>query len=282
MKIELARKYGSCFGVIRAIKIAEEAGNSYTYGPLIHNNQEINRLKLNFNVKLENDLSNFNKKDKVIVRTHGIEKQELQMLKDKNINVIDATCPFVTKPQEIVKEMSKLNYDVVIFGDKEHPEIKGVKSYAVNNAFVVLKPEELESITLKEKIAVIAQTTKRVDDFLKITNYLIKKYREIRVFNTICNATFDNQEAAAELSKKADVMIVMGGRNSSNTKQLLNICLDNCPDSYLVESEDDLQVKWFNNKKLCGVTAGASTPEWIIEKIINEIKILENKNKLIN
>ena len=282
MKIELARNYGSCFGVIRAINIAEEAGNSYTYGPLIHNNQEINRLKLNFNVKLENDLSNFNEKDKVIVRTHGIEKQELQMLKDKNINVIDATCPFVTKPQEIVKEMSKLNYDVVIFGDKEHPEIKGVKSYAVNNAFVVLKPEELESITLKEKIVVIAQTTKRVDDFLKITNYLIKKYREIRVFNTICNATFDNQEAAAELSKKADVMIVMGGRNSSNTKQLLNICLDNCPDSYLVESEDDLQVKWFNNKKLCGVTAGASTPEWIIEKIINEIKILENKNKLIN
>jgi len=274
LKIKVAQSYGSCFGVKRAIKIAEDTKNSYTYGPLIHNNQEITRLDKQYNVKLRTNLSDFKIGDKAIVRTHGIEKNELKELKEKNIEVIDATCPFVTKPQQIVEQMSNHGYDIVIFGDEEHPEIKGVKSYASSNVqtVVVVSIDDLKKFYLKDRVAVIAQTTKRVDQFLKITNYLIRRHKEVRVFNTICNATFDNQSAASDLAIESDVMIVIGGKNSSNTKQLLNICLDHCKDSYLIESENELEYNWFKNKKQCGITAGASTPDWIIEKIINKIK----------
>ncbi|MBP6497708.1 MAG: 4-hydroxy-3-methylbut-2-enyl diphosphate reductase, partial [Campylobacteraceae bacterium] len=145
-------------------------------------------------------------------------------------------------------------------------------SYAINGAVVVQSVEELESVKFKgNKIAVVSQTTRKINEFLKITNYLETHYKEVRVFNTICNATFENQDAAKELAKEADVVIVIGGKNSSNTKQLHSICKEYCDDSFLVESEKDLEPSWFLDKKLCGVTAGASTPDWIIEKIIGKI-----------
>ncbi|NPA87905.1 4-hydroxy-3-methylbut-2-enyl diphosphate reductase [Caminibacter pacificus] len=273
MKIEKAKSYGFCFGVRRAVEIAENSQNAVTLGPLIHNPLEIQRLAENYNVKYVNNIDEIDENIKrVIVRTHGIPKDKLQKLKEKNVEVIDATCPFVKKPQEIVEEMSKQGYDIVIFGDKNHPEIKGVMSYAVHDrVYVVLTPDELKDKRLREKIATVAQTTRKLSDYLKITNYLIENYKEVRVFNTICNATFENQDAVRELSKRADIMIIVGGKNSSNTKQLYNIAKENC-ESYLIESEDELNPEWFKNKKLCGISAGASTPEWLVEKIISKIK----------
>ena len=272
MKIKLAENYGFCFGVKRAIKMAENENGAATYGPLIHNNKEIDRLKMNFDVSLKNDLSDFERGDKVIIRTHGIEKDELKVLNDKKIDIVDATCPYVTKPQQIVEDMSLEGYDIVIFGDDEHPEIKGVKSYAQGNVYVVLTQEELEVIPLKEKIAVVAQTTRKIENYLALVDFMIRNYKEVRVFNTICNATFENQDAARELAKEADVMIVIGGKNSSNTKQLLSIAKLTCPDSYLIEGPEDLELSWFNDKKLCGITAGASTPDWIITQITQQIE----------
>ncbi|MEJ2414054.1 MAG: 4-hydroxy-3-methylbut-2-enyl diphosphate reductase, partial [Sulfurimonas sp.] len=189
------------------------------------------------------------------------------------VNVVDATCPYVTKPQEIAQEMSELGYSVVIFGDEEHPEIKGVRSYATNGAIVVMSPEDLQGVKLHEKIALIAQTTRKVEDYMKVANYLIPRYKEVRVFNTICNATFENQDAVRELSKRADVMLIIGGKNSSNTKQLFKISQENCIDSYHIEDEKDLDFSWFNNKNLCGISAGASTPDWIIQNVIENIKL---------
>ena len=275
MLIKKAKSYGFCFGVKRAVEIAENSKNAVTLGPLIHNPLEIERLAKNYNVKSVNSIDEINKDIKrVIVRTHGIPKNRLEELKKRNIEVIDATCPFVKKPQEIVEEMSKLGYDIVIFGDKNHPEIKGVMSYSVHNrVHVVLDVDELKNIKLKDKIATVAQTTRKADEYLKIVDYLVKNYKEIRVFNTICNATFENQDAVKELSKEADIMIIVGGKNSSNTKQLFNIAKENT-EAYLVESEDEIQKKWFKNKKLCGISAGASTPEWLVEKIISKIKDL--------
>jgi len=272
MKIELAENYGFCFGVKRAIKIAEENTNAATYGPLIHNSKEIARLDKDYNVGLVEDFKTFQPGDKAIVRTHGIVKDELQQLKENGIEVVDATCPFVTKPQEIAQEMSEAGYDVVIFGDDSHPEIKGVKSYATNGAVVVTSVEELEDVKFNERIALIAQTTRKVEDYMSIANYLIPRYKEVRVFNTICNATFENQDAVRNLSKQADVMIVIGGKNSSNTKQLFNISRENCQESYHIEDESELNNGWFREKKHCGVTAGASTPDWIIQNVINSIK----------
>jgi len=274
MKVTLAENYGFCFGVKRAIKIAEENIGSSTYGPLIHNGKEIDRLKEDFKVSLVEDISTFKAGDKAVIRTHGIPKNELASLHEKNIEVIDATCPYVTKPQQICEEMSSQGYDIVIFGDAEHPEIKGVMSYAKNGVTVVESVTELKEKHFSEKIAVVAQTTRKVEEFMKVCNFLIRSHKEVRVFNTICNATFDNQDAARKLAKASDVMVVIGGKNSSNTKELHSIAKEDCPDSYLVEGPDDLDSSWFVDKLECGISAGASTPDWIIQQVMNSIKEL--------
>lgn len=279
MEIKLASSYGFCFGVKRAIRIAEEHKNSNTMGELIHNQDEIDRLKKSFNVGLYSNLSDAKQNDTIIIRTHGIPKNDLKILKSLDAKVINATCPFVTTPQQIVKKMSQEGYSILIFGDKEHPEVKGVQSYGEdqNDVYIVLDVKDLENITFKnKKIATVAQTTRKKEKYLEIVNELILKYKEVRVFNTICDATFENQDAARELSKEADIMIVIGGKNSSNTKQLHSICLENCSNSYLIENENELDINWFLNKKLCGVTAGASTPDWIIKQVIQKIKLSQN------
>ncbi|PRM90056.1 4-hydroxy-3-methylbut-2-enyl diphosphate reductase [Aliarcobacter cryaerophilus] len=275
MKIELASSYGFCFGVKRAIEIAQKYENSATMGPLIHNEDEINRLKKDFNVGLYSNLSDAKPDDTVIIRTHGIPKNDLRDLKKGVKKVINATCPFVTTPQNIVKNMSKEGYSILIFGDIEHPEVKGVKSYAcdLDDVHIILCTEDLKNLKFKNnKIACVAQTTKKKETYLEIINELILKNKEVRVFNTICDATFENQDAARDISIKSDVMVVIGGKSSSNTKQLHSICLENCEDSYLIENEQDLEISWFKDKKFCGITAGASTPDWVIQKVCDKIK----------
>lgn len=274
MKIELASSYGFCFGVKRAIKIAEEHPGSKTYGPLIHNKDEIDRLKNGFSIGLAESLDDVSRDESVVIRTHGIPKKELASLKEQDNTIIDATCPYVTTPQKDVEKMSQEGYSIVIFGDRNHPEIKGVVSYAESqeDAFIVLDAKELDELPLRSKVAVVAQTTRKPEDFLKITSALILKHKEVRVFNTICNATFENQDAAADLAKKADVMIVIGGKHSSNTKQLHSICKNHCINSYLIENEKELKREWFDGKELCGISAGASTPDWIVQNVIDEIE----------
>ncbi|HEX5328776.1 4-hydroxy-3-methylbut-2-enyl diphosphate reductase [Sulfuricurvum sp.] len=274
MKIVLAESYGFCFGVKRAIKIAEENRNSATYGPLIHNANEIDRLKNDFNVALSENLNSFRAGDTAVIRTHGIPKQELSTLNERHVNVVDATCPYVTKPQQICEEMSAQGYDIVIFGDEAHPEIKGVKSYAIGNVFVVNSPDEIEGLRLRERVATVAQTTRKIEEYQQIVGKLMAKHKEVRVFNTICNATFDNQDAVRDLAQQADVMIVIGGKNSSNTKQLHSIAKEYCPDSYHIESQDDLDAGWFSGKHFCGISAGASTPDWIIDDVVAAIETM--------
>jgi len=273
MKIELASSYGFCYGVKRAISIAEENPGSATYGPLIHNKDEIDRLRESFDIGLVQNLQEAHKEDAIVIRTHGIPKNELKELKAEGKKIINATCPFVTTPQQIVERMSKEGYSIVIFGDRNHPEIKGVFSYAEDerDAFVVLEESELDGLPLKSKVAIVAQTTRKPADFMKIVAALITMAKEVRVFNTICNATFENQDAAAELARRADVMIVIGGKHSSNTKQLHSICKNYCQESYLIENKSELDPAWFEGKELCGISAGASTPDWIVQEVVEEI-----------
>ena len=277
MKIELASAYGFCFGVKRAIKIAEENPGSVTYGPLIHNKDEINRLKDGFDIGLAEDLQEAEEHESIVIRTHGIPRDELAELKTQDKEIIDATCPYVTTPQTIVAKMSAEGYSIVVFGDKNHPEIRGVVSYAEDqrNVFVVLEEEDVETLPLKSKVAIVAQTTRRPEDFTKIVAKLVIQSKEVRVFNTICNATFENQDAAAELAKRADVMIVIGGKHSSNTKQLHLIAKNYCPDSYLIENESELKAEWFSGKALCGISAGASSPDWIVQNVVNQIEAIK-------
>ncbi|MCH5312914.1 MAG: 4-hydroxy-3-methylbut-2-enyl diphosphate reductase [Helicobacter sp.] len=271
MQVKLAQKYGFCFGVKRAIQIAQSNANAVTFGPLIHNAKEIERLKKDFNVSLGESLEEVQAYKDVIVRTHGITKGDLKVLKERGNNVIDATCPFVTKPQKIVKKMSQEGYQIIIFGDKDHPEVKGVASYG-ENVVIVANVDEIDRHILQKKVALVSQTTKQAQQFGEIAALLASKVNEVRVFNTICNATFENQRAVFELSQEVDIMVVVGGKNSSNTKQLFKIAKEYCADSYLVEDKDEVKSQWFADKKLCGITAGASTPDWIIEGVKAKIE----------
>ena len=272
MQVKLAKNYGFCFGVRRAIKLAESKPNGITLGPLIHNAKEINRLKEKFNVVVNENIQEIPANAEVIIRTHGITKEDLQRLKQKTKNITDATCPFVTKPQEICEKMSNEGYAIIIFGDEMHPEVKGVMSYCQTTPLVVENLEALKNAKIPDKVVLISQTTKNIELFLEIADFLIRQCSECRVFNTICNATFDNQESARNLAKEVDIMIIVGGKNSSNTKQLYNISKEYCQDCYLVEDYQELQKEWFGGKKLCGVSAGASTPNWIIDKIVQTIQ----------
>lgn len=267
MKVHLAENFGFCFGVKRAIKIAEQSRGGVTLGALIHNQKEIDRLKKDFGVRLAQSLKELKTQDQVIVRTHGIPKDDLLTLQQENISITDATCPYVKKPQKIVEEMSSKGYQIIIFGDISHPEVKSVMSYSHTPAVVVKNLDELQKIKIPKKVALVSQTTKQMGKFLEIADFLIKNAYETRVFNTICNATFQNQDATRKLAKEVDIMIVVGGLSSSNTKQLLSIAKEYCKDSYLIEDEKDLDQKWFIGKKICGLTAGASTPDWIIQNV---------------
>lgn len=274
MEVRLAKSFGFCFGVKRAIKIAEKNKGGVTLGALIHNQKEIDRLKQSFGVRLVQNLDEIDPSDHVIVRTHGIPKNDLLSLQEKEINVTDATCPYVTKPQKIVEEMSKEDYQVIIFGDIDHPEVKSVMSYSQTQVWVIKSLEEVKELKILKKVALVSQTTKQTNKFLEIANYLMKNAYETRVFNTICNATFQNQDAVRELAREVDIVIVVGGLTSSNTKQLLSIALAECKDSYLIEDENDLKEEWFKGKKICGLTAGASTPDWIIQNVKKAIEAI--------
>lgn len=272
MEVKLADNYGFCFGVKRAIEIAEASPQSATLGPLIHNPAEINRLNNHFGIRTYTHHDQVQEGDKVIIRTHGIPKEDFHSLQEKQAWIADATCPFVKKPQEICEKMALEGYETIIFGDSAHPEVQGVRSYAGEKTHVVLTPEELSGLRLSQKVAVVSQTTRKVEEFMQIVNALLLQCNEVRVFNTICNATLDNQEAALKLAKEVDIFIVIGGKNSSNTKQLLSICQNHCSASYLIERGDDLDESWFEGKKQCGVTAGASTPDWIIQEVVKKIR----------
>lgn len=272
MKITLAKRHGFCFGVKRAIKLAESNENGITTGPLIHNQLETERLRSKYGITINERLEQIPEGSRVIIRTHGIPKHDFKTLEARQQIIIDATCPFVTKPQKICESMSEEGYQIVIFGDIEHPEVKSVMSYALTPPIVAATMDELPSAKLKERVALVSQTTKKIEDFFKIAEYLIMRCAEVRVFNTICNATFDNQESAKHLSQNSDIMIVVGGRNSSNTKQLFSICQEQCAASYLIEAANELQPEWFFDKEACGITAGASTPQWIIDAVMERIQ----------
>ena len=264
----------------RAIKITEKIAklnpNTLTLGPLIHNPLEIGRLEKDFGVRVQEDINNLGASKSVVIRTHGITKENLESLRQKDVEITDATCPFVTKPQKIVEEMSAVGYHIVIFGDIDHPEVRSVMSYSTTPPIVVANLDSIKAIEkLPKKIAIISQTTKQIEKFLQIVQYLVSHALEVRVFNTICNATFENQEATRELSKKADIMIIVGGKTSSNTKQLFYIAQNHCKDSYLVENEEDIESSWFKDKKICGISAGASTPNWVIKNVEGRIKALD-------
>ncbi len=270
-EIKLAPNSGFCFGVKRAIQLARQAAetnrNIVTLGPIIHNPQLVERLREK-GVHAVNNIDEIDNQT-VIIRSHGVEREVLEKLRDKGVEIIDATCPYVAKAQELAKILSKEGYPVVIMGNAEHPEVKAIKSYIEGEVFVIDNGDELPDRAFP-RLGLISQTTKSLSDFQQVASNLVPKAKELRIVNTICSATSVRQEATLALAQESDIMIVIGGFNSSNTKMLARIC-QNIIETQHIETAVELQGCWFNGKKKIGLTAGASTPDWIIVNVYNEI-----------
>jgi 4-hydroxy-3-methylbut-2-enyl diphosphate reductase len=275
MEILIARSAGFCYGVKRAIKIANrtiENGSAecFTLGPIIHNPTVVNDFERK-GLKVIDNISNV-RKGTVIIRSHGISKEESEYLTKKScIKMVDTTCPFVARAKKLLERLRQGGYDIFYLGDKNHPEVKGLLSYIDNQAFVFSDPEEIPLKDYK-KVGLISQTTQKLGLLEKTAHRLLPRCEELRIFNTICKTTTIRQKEALELAKKVDVMIILGGKMSSNTRKLSEICAEVLPMSYHIEKADEIKSKWFKGVKKVGITAGASTPKEQILEIINCIK----------
>jgi len=277
MKIIKAEMAGFCFGVKRALELtlkeAREGSGVYTLGPLIHNPQVVNRLREEGVEVLELPIIPSNLKT-VVIRTHGVTKEINEHLYSLGVKVVDATCPFVKKAQQYAKLLHEEGYQVIILGNPAHPEVVGIKSYAGPDSVVVTDPEELKVI--HKRVGVVVQTTQPVERLQRLLEKIVSRSRELKVYNTICNSTSERLKETAEMTKKVDIMLVVGGKNSANTTQLAKLCESLNVRTYHIETADELKEEWFKidsgEELTVGITAGASTPDWIIEGVIERLK----------
>lgn len=270
MEIIVAEHAGFCFGVEKAIQAAEKAARRepvFSLGPLLHNKQETARLK-KLGIIEKDELM---EKGAVLIRTHGVGPQTYELLEKQGSKIIDVTCPHVKKAQKVAREAAEQGYQVFILGDHQHVEVQGIVAWTENKAIVINSLEELKKIKLKDKVALLAQTTEKETNFNELVAYLQTQPLDLKILPTICSATRIRQKAAVKLAKQVDLMIVIGGRHSSNTKKLKEVC-QKYVTTYQVEQADELQLKWFQNKFKIGVTAGASTPDWIIKEVIEQME----------
>jgi len=273
MKIYTAEEAGFCFGVKRALKIInrlhESGENIEIYGQLIHNNTVLNNLKKK-GINCISNLSELNKKKKLIIRTHGILKNDEDLLKKKNVSYIDATCTLVKKIHRIIEKVNNLGNRILIIGDKNHPEIRAIMSYA-KDGVVVNSIKELDILNRHESVSVIAQTTLDSDFFKEMISEIIDRIEHLEIFNTICSATIERQNAVKKLAPKVDFIVVIGGKDSSNTKKLYNISKKVNENTFHIEKSCELEDTEFQNKFMhfnsVGITAGASTPPEEIENV---------------
>ena len=281
-EVILAKNAGFCFGVQRAVNEAlkikkEHNARIYTLGPLIHNNDVVKFLEENniFSIELEN-IDKLNKDDVIVIRSHGVSEAVLDKLEKKQLTVLNATCPFVTNIQKKVKKYSKEGYHIVILGDENHPEVIGINGWCEDKAIITKDGTFEEGIP--QKVCVVAQTTEKMKNWENTLKNL-SSVKEVLAFNTICSATDARQKSTNKISKEADAMIVIGGKNSSNTTKLYQIAKENCTNTIHIENVTELPINFIknNNIKKIGVTAGASTPDWIIREVL-DIMNTDNNN----
>lgn len=277
MKVKIANNAGFCFGVKRAMNMAwhelEERENGiYALGPLIHNKQAVSKYE-DRGLKTVNDLNDIPSNESVIIRSHGVGEDIYIQSKEKDINVIDTTCPFVKKIHNIAKDYSEKGYKIIVIGDKNHPEVIGINGWCNEDAIIIKTLDEIDQLNLdaNERYCVVSQTTINLDLYNSIVEKLSERLNDIVFKNTICSATKERQFSAKELSKEVDCMIVIGGKHSSNTQKLVNICSGIVP-TFAIETKDELNINELKKFNIIGVTAGASTPDWIITEVINFIE----------
>jgi 4-hydroxy-3-methylbut-2-enyl diphosphate reductase len=277
MDVKIARTAGFCWGVRRTVDqvmdVADQAsGPVVTLGPIIHNPQAVARMQEK-GVRTVNAIAEVEAGTTVVVRTHGGIKTELEVAEQRGLEVVDGTCPYVKYPQAMAQRLSRDGYHVVIVGDANHAEVKGVMSYAEGPCTVVKPGAEVPDIPDK-KVAVIAQTTCIGADFERIVGALALRHKEVRAVNTICSDTEERQDDARQLAQEVDAVVVVGGKNSANTRHLAEICRSIQPRTWHVETEDEIQPAWFDGCRVVGISAGASTPDWVVEGVARRLRAL--------
>jgi 4-hydroxy-3-methylbut-2-enyl diphosphate reductase len=276
MEVLLAEEYGFCFGVERAVDMVEDAlaegGQIRSLGALIHNSQEMQRLEAK-GVTTINSPAEASAGATAIIRAHGVTPEVQRELEGRAAHVIDATCPFVTRVQHLAERAAREGRDVVVAGNPDHPEMIGVVGYAPENTYVVRDASEVASLPMLRQPLVVSQTTLKLKTFQEVAEAVrAKSETEPQVINTICSATRDRQDAARALSGQVDAFYVIGGRHSSNSVKLLAVCKEQCEHSFLIETADEINADDLAGVGRVGVTAGASTPNWLIDQVVERLR----------
>ncbi len=274
MEIIVAKSAGFCFGVKRATKMAFEASSAHqricSLGPIIHSPQVVEELAAK-GVRVVRKVDEI-ERGAVIIRSHGVTAGEMKQIRERELPVVDATCPFVKKAQEYAAHLAAQGYMVIIVGEADHPEVEGIVSYAASGQVrVVANAEEAAALPRMGRIGVIAQTTQSFDNLRQVAGICLEKAKELHVFNTICNATSVRQDEAAEIARRVDVMLVIGGFNSANTTRLAQLCRELCPGTHHIETAGEISPEWFSAARRVGITAGASTPRWLIDQVCSRV-----------
>ncbi len=282
MKVIVAKTAGFCFGVERAVEqVYEQIEKNdgipiYTYGPIIHNEEVVKDLEEKGVrvIETEEELKAL-KDGVVIIRSHGVGKHIYDLLTERGIRIVDATCPFVKKIHRIVKEENEKGRRVIIIGNERHPEVEGIKGWGNENTIVVENEEQIEKLSFetKEKLSIVSQTTFNYNKFQDLVEKFLKKGYDSSVLNTICNATQERQSEAREIASEVDAMIVVGGKSSSNTQKLYEICRRECENTYYIQTFDDLEPESVSSVRSVGITAGASTPKNIIKEVHTSVRV---------
>lgn len=279
MNVKIAKNAGFCFGVKRAMKMAwdeveKNDSGIYVLGPLIHNKQAVARYEQK-GLKTVDEIDVIPDYENMIIRSHGVPEKVYKEAKNKKLKIVDTTCPFVKKIHTVVSEYHNKGYEIIVIGDMKHPEVIGINGWCENSAIIIKAVEQMENMEFdnSKQYCVVAQTTINPDLYSNIVDKLDDKLEHIVFNDTICSATKTRQEAAKELAREVDCMIVIGGKHSSNTQKLVKVCEDLVP-TFAIETKDELDVNMLKKYKNLGVTAGASTPDWIIEEVITFIESL--------
>lgn len=282
MEVIRAKTAGFCFGVKRAVDTVYDQvetcrGPIYTYGPIIHNEEVVKDLEAKGVrvIRSEDELKDVGG-GTVIIRSHGVEKRIYDMLEKKGIRIVDATCPFVKKIHDIVRKESGEGKHILIIGDPSHPEVQGIKGWAGDQVSVIRNVDDVEKIDFSKigRICVVSQTTFNYNKFKDLVEIIKKKSYDVSVLNTICSATKERQTEASSIAKSVDAMIVIGDKHSSNTQKLFEICQKACNNTYYIQTLDDLDLNQLGSVETVGITAGASTPNNIIEEVQNNVRII--------
>jgi len=280
VKVEKSEYSGYCFGVKRALKLARKAllqnpeikKKVFTLGSIIHNPGVVLELSQNGLISV-NDINDIEKGALFVVRSHGMSPRIIRSLEKKKIEIIDATCPFVKNAQSKVKELSKKGFYVALIGDNDHPEVCGIKEQiSPEGISVINSKKDIETLGEKRKIGVVVQTTQTMEKLKDLTYKLLDVSKELKIINTICDTTKNRQNSVRELSKKTDVMLVVGGKNSANTTHLADISREHNPNTFHIENNRDIKEEWFNDAETVGISGGASTPEKDVLEIKKKIE----------